>query len=47
MGALLFHADGCIGMAKLIVDFRNFANTPKKDTRNEGLYTIWGQVSKV
>jgi len=30
------------GMAKLIVNFRNFVNTPKKDTRNEELYTIWG-----
>ena len=29
MGAELFHADGLIDMAKLIVAFRNFANEPK------------------
>jgi hypothetical protein len=26
----LFHADGQMDMTKLIVAFRNFANTPKK-----------------
>jgi len=31
VGAELFHADGQTDMARLIVDFRNFANPPKND----------------
>ena len=33
VGAELFHADGQEDMAKLIVAFCNFANTPKNNYR--------------
>ena len=50
MGAELLHADGRTDMSELIVDFRSFANTPKKKGQNSELaggYNSWLRSSDV
>jgi hypothetical protein len=40
VGAELFHADGRTDIAKLTLDFRNFANAPNKKNHSPKIVTV-------